>query len=464
MTGEAIFASIQKRFKTASPPTKALILTAYVKLINLFPSLMSPVQAVFTSCSSSMDTEVQQRATEFAVLAKLPDAIVKEALAIMPPYQRASVLDKNLRKLRKGAADRDLWMDDEKDEPEPEETGEEPEVSTPASATSDEGKVTSSGGGAPGGIPGLDFLAEALAGPTTTPATTASTTATSSAPVVDLFGLGLGDTSATASSSPSSTALSFPSQPQSLLTDALKGVSTTLYQASGLFIAAKTMMEEGHTAKMIIVVRNDTPSTSFDNVTFSVDDSLAQAIRSEVKVNSVAQIAPGQSDRFPVKWTALRPFEGCPQVIFNFTAGGQQHSIKLQVPLLISTFCTPREVEGSKLLDVCTRLTSVYRHKMSLPVYTSPDAVKAVAGAVGKAFGLAIINGVDSENNVHFAGQFVTATKNAEGNPVTIATVIRIETRPGFSMIRVTVNAAHQLVANAMGKAVQIAFAGTLAE
>lgn len=88
------FLVLHDRFPTASPFTKGLLLTTYIKFVNLFKEIKPQLLQVFEFYATSIDAELQQRACEYLRLANSPNP---DLLAIvwdeMPPFpERASAL------------------------------------------------------------------------------------------------------------------------------------------------------------------------------------------------------------------------------------------------------------------------------------------------------------------------------------------------------------------------------------
>ena len=87
------FTLINNRIATSSPSTKALILTTYVKWLNLFPEIRDHIIAVLRKFTHTLDAELQQRACEYLAIAGEED-VLQVVLDEMPPYpeQRESAL------------------------------------------------------------------------------------------------------------------------------------------------------------------------------------------------------------------------------------------------------------------------------------------------------------------------------------------------------------------------------------
>ncbi len=64
---------------------------------------------------------------------------------------------------------------------------------------------------------------------------------------------------------------------------------------------------------------------------------------------------------------------------------------------------------------------------------------------------MAVIPSVEkTSDNFVASGIFHTATKNAHGQNVTMPCLLRVETKPGVPMFRVTVHTGHQTVSEAL--------------
>jgi AP-2 complex subunit alpha len=81
-----LFGAVHRHFQIADPATRAIMLTAYSKLLNLYAVLDEPIEEVFELVKRSGDAEVQQRAVEYARVARLQPAVMNYLLEPMPPW------------------------------------------------------------------------------------------------------------------------------------------------------------------------------------------------------------------------------------------------------------------------------------------------------------------------------------------------------------------------------------------
>ncbi|OQO10729.1 hypothetical protein B0A48_04029 [Cryoendolithus antarcticus] len=102
------YMALQNKFNACSPTTRAMILSAFVKFVNLFPEIKPQLLTTFRTYSHTLDSELQQRACEYLALATMPtDDLLRTVCDEMPAFpERASALLSRLDK-RSGMAGKD---------------------------------------------------------------------------------------------------------------------------------------------------------------------------------------------------------------------------------------------------------------------------------------------------------------------------------------------------------------------
>ncbi|KAK3715890.1 hypothetical protein LTR37_006873 [Vermiconidia calcicola] len=105
------FMALQAKFNSCSPNTRAMILSAFVKFINLFPEIKPQLLEAFRTYSHSLDSELQQRACEYLTLATMQtDDLLRTICDEMPPFpERASALLSRLDKKQGSVGDKRTW-------------------------------------------------------------------------------------------------------------------------------------------------------------------------------------------------------------------------------------------------------------------------------------------------------------------------------------------------------------------
>jgi AP-2 complex subunit alpha len=106
------FLALQSKMVTATDTTRALLLSSFVKFVNLFPEIKPQLLQMFQFYSYSPDSELQQRACEYLTLATMPDdALLRTVCDEMPPFsERASILLQRLHKKSVGTSERRTWV------------------------------------------------------------------------------------------------------------------------------------------------------------------------------------------------------------------------------------------------------------------------------------------------------------------------------------------------------------------
>lgn len=106
------FMALQSKINGCSSSTRAIILSSYIKFVNLFPEIKPQLLQVFRAYGYTLDSELQQRACEYLALATLPsDDLLRTVCDEMPPFpERASALLSRLHQKHAGTSDKRTWV------------------------------------------------------------------------------------------------------------------------------------------------------------------------------------------------------------------------------------------------------------------------------------------------------------------------------------------------------------------
>eukprot|EP00980_Cylindrotheca_fusiformis_P006242 scaffold1336_cov158-Cylindrotheca_fusiformis.AAC.4 len=100
MSGEEQFRILHQHWATVDEQTRAILVSTYAKLANLYEECRPLVAPVFARCKNSVEVEIQQRAAEYAAMREAfnPEA-VEDLLREMPPFEdkKQSALEQRLR-------------------------------------------------------------------------------------------------------------------------------------------------------------------------------------------------------------------------------------------------------------------------------------------------------------------------------------------------------------------------------
>ncbi|KAI9202948.1 Adaptor protein complex AP-2 alpha subunit [Polychytrium aggregatum] len=94
------FSILHSKFGMCSASTRALLMTTYLKFVNLFPEIKDEIMRVFQQYRYVLDVELQQRACEYFNIVSLPTEDILQAVCDeMPPFpERESALVLKLNK------------------------------------------------------------------------------------------------------------------------------------------------------------------------------------------------------------------------------------------------------------------------------------------------------------------------------------------------------------------------------
>ncbi|KAI5309426.1 hypothetical protein KEM55_003254, partial [Ascosphaera atra] len=159
------FMALQARMVYCSDNTRALLLSSFIKFVNLFPEIKPQLLHVFRLYSRSADAELQQRACEYLKLATMPtDDLLRTVCDEMPPFsERTSVLLSRLHQTGAGTSEKRTWIvggkDANNDQKEVILTQQPTQVRQSIAAASHPAAVAASKGTASADLLGLDLSA-----------------------------------------------------------------------------------------------------------------------------------------------------------------------------------------------------------------------------------------------------------------------------------------------------------------
>lgn len=106
------FLALHDRFSSCSPFTKGMLLTTYIKFMNLFVEIKPQLLQVFEFYLTSIDSELQQRSFEYLNMAKDEHAAIFPTIwDEMPPFpERTSALLTRLHTKHAQSEDKRIWV------------------------------------------------------------------------------------------------------------------------------------------------------------------------------------------------------------------------------------------------------------------------------------------------------------------------------------------------------------------
>lgn len=106
------FMALSSKLPACSSGTRAMILSSFIKFVNLFPEIKPQLLHVFEIYSHTLDPELQQRACEYLTLASLPtDDLLRTVCDEMPAFpERQSALLSRLHQRHANTSDKRTWV------------------------------------------------------------------------------------------------------------------------------------------------------------------------------------------------------------------------------------------------------------------------------------------------------------------------------------------------------------------
>lgn len=320
------FMALQGKLSGCSSSTRAMILSCFIKYVNLFPEIKPQLIRVFEYHSHNLDSELQQRACEYLTLANMPtDDLLRSICDEMPPFpERQSALLSRLHQKHANTSDRRTWVVGGKD----------------ANADATELSMTKNGtlkrsfsasvplNGKPGSSNGANGHANG-------------------AGASDLAGL---DMSAPGASEPKMLKPPNLASAAHLSPGWEHGYNRLLVRSDGILYEDGQVQigvrseYRGQMACLISYFKNKTPtSMSSFTTTLDLDEAEKGKLTWDVKTLPDSSIAQGGQSQQMVMFEAKKAFEKSPTVRISYLAGALQ-ALTLKLPVTIHKFMDPAEL------------------------------------------------------------------------------------------------------------------------
>uniref|UniRef100_A0A3Q3G6Y1 AP-2 complex subunit alpha n=1 Tax=Labrus bergylta TaxID=56723 RepID=A0A3Q3G6Y1_9LABR len=394
------FNLLHSKFHLCSVPTRALLLSAYIKFINLFPEIKTTIQDVLRSDSQlrNADVELQQRAVEYLRLSSIASTdILATVLEEMPPFpERESSILAKLKK-KKG----------------------------------------------PGGhLPDIDDARRNVNGSTESSENAEASKKGSAHPFTDLLNV----------SSP-------PPATNSLLVDVFSDISKpaalevceenfsrfvcknngVIYEDQLLQIGLKS--EYRQNLGRIYVFYGNKTSTQFVCFSSSVtsQDTLTPP-QLNVHSKTVDPVIEGGAQvQQIINIECLSDFTDAPVLDISFRYGGTLQNIGVKLPVMLNKFFQPTEMTSQDFFQRWKQLGAPQQEVQKIFKAQHPmDTEVTKAKIIG--FGAALLEGVDP-NPTNFVGAGVIHTKSTQ-----VGCLLRLEPNPQAEMYRLTLRTSRESV------------------
>ncbi|CAK6961998.1 AP-2 complex subunit alpha-2-like [Scomber scombrus] len=385
------FNLLHSKFHLCSVPTRALLLSAYIKFINLFPEVKATIQDVLRSDSQlrNADVELQQRAVEYLRLSCIASTdILATVLEEMPPFpeRESSILAKLKRK--KG----------------------------------------------PGHLPDMDDTRRNVNGNTEHSETPETPAKSSSHPFTDLMNMNSTPSAGGGGSllidvfSDNSSPASMDASEDNFFRFVCKN-NGVLYENQLLQIGLKSEYRQ-NLGRMYVFVGNKT-STQFLSFASEVLNIHTKTV--EPLIEGGAQVQQ------ILNIECVSDFTDAPVLNIQFRYGGALQNISVKLPVMLNKFFQPTEMASQDFFQRWKQLGAPQQEVQKIfKAKHSMDTEVTKAKILG--FGVALLDGVDP-NPTNFVGAGVIHTKSTQ-----VGCLLRLEPNTQAEMYRLTLRTSRESV------------------
>ena len=391
------FLALQGKLAACSSGTRAMILSCFIKFVNLFPEIKPQLVNVFHIYSHTLDSELQQRACEYLTLASLPtDDLLRTLCDEMPPFpERESALLSRLHQKHANTSDKRTWVVGGKD----------------ANADSAELKMAKTGSL-------RRTFSTAVNGHSNGDASGRPNGANGHSAANDLAGLdmnNLGQAEAKALKPPPNLASAAHLSP-----GWEKGYNRLMLKADGVIfedgqIQVGVRSEyRGQMACLIMYFTNKTPAlVSSFTTTLDLDESEKANLTWDVKGLPDTTIPQGGQAQQVVMFEAKKVFQKSPTIRISYLAGALQ-ALTLKLPVMIHKFMDPAELSAEDFFKRWKQIGGAPREAQRIFGLAGPrdgerEMTEGFVRSVLEGFRWGLLYGVDP-NQKNFVGASVVHT------------------------------------------------------
>lgn len=315
------FLALQSKLPACSSSTRAMILSCFIKYVNLFPEIKPQLLHVFEVYSHTLDSELQQRAYEYLSLATLPtDDLLRTVCDEMPPFpERQSALLSRLHQKHANTSDKRTWVVGGKDanaDATELNMAKNPSLKRTFSSNDTNGNGTANGANGHGNndLMGLDMNAGPNEQKVVKPPNLASAAHLSPGWETGYYKL-------------------------------LLKADGILFEDGQIQVGVRSEYR-GQMACLILYFTNKTPApiTSF-TTTLDLDETEKEKLTWDVKTMPDSSVPPGGQSRQVTMFECKKVFEKPPTIRISYLAGALQ-ALTLKLPLTVHKFMDPAELEA----------------------------------------------------------------------------------------------------------------------
>ncbi|CAG7726418.1 unnamed protein product [Allacma fusca] len=413
------FRLLHSKYHLCSVATRALLLSTYIKFVNLFPEIKTQIQDVFRQDSNirSADAELQQRASEYLKLSVVASTdVLATVLEEMPPFpERDSSILAILKKKKPGRVVEPL------DVPAGKEGAPAPTPPTISAPTAQQQNGQT------------DLLVDVL-GDIYTASQSQSGSATTN---VGSIGASLGGK--TANSLTQNNLISAPIlEPVDNLKKLVFKNNGVLFENDLLQIGVKAEYRV-NLGRMTLFYGNKTafPMLGF-TPSIHCGSDLAPKLSVQVKPVDSTVEAGAQAQQL-VNIECIEDFIEYPNLVVTFLYNNVQQKLNLKLPVTINKFFEASDMNGETFFARWKNLGGAQQETQRIFKATQPMDTSAT-GSKLSGFGMHLLKGIDP-NPDNFVCAAILHTRSQQ-----IGCLLRLEPNKQAQMYRLTIRASKESV------------------
>ncbi|KAG0145450.1 hypothetical protein CROQUDRAFT_671748 [Cronartium quercuum f. sp. fusiforme G11] len=412
------FQVLHSKANLCSPSTRSMLLTTYLKWLNLFPEIRPQLLEVFEKYTHVLDAELQQRACEYLAIAKLPDEdLLQTVCDEMPPFpERESALLSRLTKAQGHTGDKRTWVIGGKEANRDKEEVREKQTrrSKAGVAPQPSGLVAENGASA-------EQAQQQLTG--------------------DLAGLEIGSGSNTSLSAPSTSVFTHGTEAQlARLSYTSEGV---LYEDAQLQIGLKSEYT-GNRGRLALYFGNKI-TAPFDSLTLVIENGNENALMVTLAKMPTNKIEPMTQIEQIITVECSEPFKELPLLKVSYLAGSLQ-TFMIRLPICLTKFMEPVELDSQVFFERWRLIGGPPRETQEIfKIRLDPSGQRILQDAkirkILSGFKLKILEAVDP-NPVNVVGAGVLNMTKAGK----VGCLFRLEPNQDAKLARITVRTTNDVV------------------
>ncbi|KAF2872108.1 adaptin N terminal region-domain-containing protein [Massariosphaeria phaeospora] len=417
------YLALNAKMRGCSSTTRAIILSCFVKYVNLFPEIKPQLLQTFRAYSHSLDSELQQRACEYLALASMPtDDLLRTVCDEMPPFpERTSALLSRLHQKHSTTSDKRTWVVGGKDaNADPSEFKLARSFTNSSISRKDNIPVQSNGMNGVGAVSN------------------------------DLAGLDLNvDTSKVLKAPNLASAAHLSPDWETGYLRLLLRQEGILYEDAQIQIGLRTEYR-GQLGCVIFYFTNKS-SFSMGSFTTTLDNKSSETLKSDIKGLPDTIIAPEGQTHQTIMFEAKNVFTEAPTIRISYLAGALQ-ALTLQLPVVLHKYMDSAELSGDDFFKRWKQIGGEPREAQAIfgLVNKSRTMNAGFVRTVVQGFKWGILEGLDP-NGKNVVGATVLHT--SEGGK--FGCLLRLEPNYETQMYRITIRATDEAVPPVLIKAME---------